>query len=655
LKISSVHVKNFRCLRDATLSCDDLTVLVGKNGSGKSSFLRALDIFYSPAAQYTEEDFYNRNTNQPIRIQVTFADLSKKEREIFRTYIDDDTLTVEKELTWPRDRQSQKYYGMRLRNTDFNEVRMADSTPAKREAYRRLREQDKYRESLPELRGNVAGSRIDEELEKWEEEHPDQLTRVRDEGQFFGFREVGQARLEKFTRFIHAPAVRDAGVDAVEGKGSLITEIMDIVVRSSLDTREDLRQFREETQKKYEKMLDPSRIDELQRLAQDMTDTLRIFAPNARIQIRWEKEEAIDIPLPKAYVQLEEDGYQSSVDRVGHGLQRAFIFAALQQLAIAQQLQTGPGEVTEGAGDDLLPHIIIGIEEPELYQHPSRQRHLAKILLELTSKGLPGVASNVQILYTTHSPLLVDLQRFHQVRVLRKEAGPDAQSPGQTKVYQASIEQVTRDLEKADDRSSGSYQSTGTAARLQTLMTPWTNEGFFAEKVVLVEGESDRAAILVQAAIMGYDFESEDIAVIPCIGKTNLLKAAAIFRQYRIPVYVVWDSDMGKSDPKIEVNRSIMRFFGYEPEDYPHRVEERFACFEKDLASTLKEEISEEIYNRLCQECAQEFGFVGRDDALKNPLVMKEVLRRAKNEFGKESHTLKQIVEKIISRTIQEA
>jgi len=653
MKIKSVRVVNFRCLSDATLDCDDLTVLVGKNGSGKSSFLRALDIFYSPAAQYTEEDFYNRNTDQPIRIQVTFADLSERERALFGPYIDGDTLTVEKQLTWPRDRQSQKYYGMRLRNPDFQKVRMADTTTANREAYRELREQEKYRESLPELPANVAASRIEEELERWEERHPNQLTRVREEGQFFGFREVGQARLERFTRFIYIPAVRDAGIDAVEGKGSLITQIMDLVVRSSLSTREDLRQFKEEIQKKYEQILDPSRIDELQRLAEDMTDTLRIFAPNARIQITWEKQEPIDIPPPKASVQIEEDGYLSSVDRVGHGLQRAFVFAALSQLVLAQQARTASEEADDKADDDQLPHIIIGIEEPELYQHPSRQRYLAKILLELTSNGLPGVASSVQIIYTTHSPLLVDLQRFHQVRVLRKEADPGASFPGQTKVHQASIEQVTRDLEKANDKSPGSYQNMGTVARLQTLMTPWTNEGFFAEKVVLVEGESDRAAILGQAAIMEYDFESKDIAVIPCSGKTNLLKAAAIFRQYRIPVYVVWDSDMGKSDPKIEVNRSIMRFFGYEPEDYPHRVEECFACFEKDLESTLKEEISKELYDRLCKECVQEFEFVGRDDAFKNPHFMKEVLRRAK-ECGKESHTLRQVVEKIIACTTQE-
>jgi hypothetical protein len=55
------------------------------------------------------------------------------------------------------------------------------------------------------------------------------------------------------------------------------------------------------------------------------------------------------------------------------------------------------------------------------------------------------------------------------------------------------------------------------------------------------------------------------------------------------------------------------------------------------------------------KECAQKFGLVGRDDALKDPLVMEEVLRRAKNGFGKESHTLRRVVEKIISCTTQEA
>ena len=33
-----------------------------------------------------------------------------------------------------------------------------------------------------------------------------------------------------------------------------------------------------------------------------------------------------------------------------------------------------------------FPDLVLAIEEPELYQHPSRQRHIAKILLQLQGK-----------------------------------------------------------------------------------------------------------------------------------------------------------------------------------------------------------------------------------------------------------------------------
>ncbi len=49
--ITSVHIENYRSLRDVTLELGPLTVLVGKNGSGKSNTLAALS-FLSRAMQH---------------------------------------------------------------------------------------------------------------------------------------------------------------------------------------------------------------------------------------------------------------------------------------------------------------------------------------------------------------------------------------------------------------------------------------------------------------------------------------------------------------------------------------------------------------------------------------------------------------------------
>ena len=64
------------------------------------------------------------------------------------------------------------------------------------------------------------------------------------------------------------------------------------------------------------------------------------------------------------------------------------------------------------------------IEEPELYQHPSRQRHLASVLLNLAKGAIPGVAENTQVIYATHSPLFVGLDRFGP------NSGPTQGAPG---------------------------------------------------------------------------------------------------------------------------------------------------------------------------------------------------------------------------------
>ena len=53
MQIKNINVKNFRSILDESLPCDSLTALVGRNGSGKSSFLSALEIFYDPSASIT--------------------------------------------------------------------------------------------------------------------------------------------------------------------------------------------------------------------------------------------------------------------------------------------------------------------------------------------------------------------------------------------------------------------------------------------------------------------------------------------------------------------------------------------------------------------------------------------------------------------------
>ena len=73
MNIREIRVKNFRSLRDANLSCDRLTAIVGRNGTGKSSFLRALELFYDQTATATLTTSTTRHRSGNLHCRNVFG------------------------------------------------------------------------------------------------------------------------------------------------------------------------------------------------------------------------------------------------------------------------------------------------------------------------------------------------------------------------------------------------------------------------------------------------------------------------------------------------------------------------------------------------------------------------------------------------------
>jgi hypothetical protein len=647
--IESVHVKGFRSILDEHLECDGLTAMVGANGTGKSSFLKAIDLFYNPSPKLDAEDFYNGDTSQEVVVVITFKELSEDAKDLFSSYLQDNKLIVERVLQWDGSKISWKYHGAALQCSDFRPIRDAlqikDRGKTAKTAYEELKENSPYND-LPSW---STLQNVENDLRQWESQHPTLCTRQRDEGQFFGFKEVAQGYLGRFTKFLFIPAVRNASDDTSEGKGSVLTSLMDLVVRSVVANKEELIKLKEDTQQKYQEILDPSQLTELSNLQDQLTDTLKTFVPDAKVELKWLPLSEISVPLPQADVKLIEDGYSSTVSRTGHGLQRAFILTMLQHLALAQTLATASQKVQDETGQpqrlSALPNLVLAIEEPELYQHPNRQRHLATILQQLATGKTPGVADKTQIIYATHSPLFVGIDRIEQIRLLRKVSnGPDL--PKITKIISTTLDNVANEVWKSDGQPQTQYTGTTLLPRLQTIMTPWMSEGFFADVAVLVEGEDDRAAVLGAAKARDIDLESNGFSVIPCGGKTNLDRPTIIFRQLGIPVYVIWDADKGDKDAKPKDNHRLLRLFNYEVTDWPMMIQNSFACFEKNLESNIESELGSEVFRNLLTDCQNSFCIPKKKHAIKNPFVVSTILREAHKQ-GKNSTSLNLIIDKI--------
>lgn len=660
MRIKSIRLQHFRCVQDASIECDSLTALVGPNGAGKSSFLRALEIFYASRPALDDGDFYDNDTDNDIEITVTFTKLMAEAHERFGSYIQGDELSVTRVLSMRDGVKKNSLHGSRLNNPDFREVRQAASASAGNDEYRRLRSTPKYG-GLPVARSYPS---VLIALDQWESEHPADSVRSRDEGQFFGWSEVGKGYLGRFTRLISVPAVRDATADADEGRGSAITELMDLVVRSALARREDLQKLRDDTQARYRKIVDEAATESLRGLEGLLNSTLKTYVPDAAVQLTWMPPEQINIPQPKADLKLSEDRYAATVERTGHGLQRAFILTMLQQLAVASPAPEEEEEVREprkskealtqnaatNTDGSVSPDLILSIEEPELYQHPSRQRHLADVLVRLAGGVIEGTSSGTQIIYTTHSPLFVGLDRFHQVRVFRK-VNQDPNKPKLTVVRSISGDGVARELwEATDPRPASVYTWQTLEPRLISSMTPFMGEGFFADVAVLVEGEDDRAAILGCAKLMGHNLDSLGIAVIPCGGKPSLDRPLVIFRSFGIRCYVVWDGDADESKANPSDNVRLLRLLGVAGEEHPStQSKQTFACFHDTLESSLRKEIGSALFNEILDACQVEYDIPKKEHALKNPYVYAEVIRRSEDR-GANCNILRSIVTNIVER-----
>ena len=643
MRIKSVRIQNYRSCLDDKVDLDDLTILVGANGAGKSTILRALDLFYSPSPVITSDDFFGRDTSREIVISVSYTALSDTALERFAKYVHNNELTVAMVVTWVNEKPNISFHGSHPQNVDFHAIYTAASKTKARELYDDLRKQGKY-STLAVARSYEA---VLENLQRWEKDHPADLKMLQDDGQFFGFKQVGRGYLFDYSQFLLVSAVRDASEDSEEGRGSVVTRLMDLVVRSVLANRDELVEFRRNAQMLYEAIMRPDNLPELGTLRDGLTTTLQTLVPNSRIELDWQRLDQLDVPMPKASVSLMEDGYLTKVEHTGHGLQRAFIFTMLQHLAVAQRQPPVVQDLNkdQDTAEAESPSLVIAIEEPELYQHPNRQRHFGRVLRRLARGEISGVAANIQILCATHSPLFIDINQFDEVRLVRKVKSAKEELPKATKVYRAACVDIVTELKKVMNDAYFSVQKLRTL--MPQLMTVFINEGFFADVVVLVEGETDRTVLLEIACLKGYDLEGMGIGIIPTGGKGNLVIPAVIFRRLGIPVYLIWDCDR-KAD-----NDDLFSFVGYQPTSEKGKklqrlnadvVNPHFCAFYKDREHTMEVDVGKMLFSAALQHCSHELG----SDSLKKPVVARRFVRYIYDQ-GQSLATIERIIEYVVA------
>ncbi|MGA2466787.1 MAG: AAA family ATPase [Thermodesulfobacteriota bacterium] len=626
--IKSIEIKNFRSISNQCLDCDNITLLVGRNGSGKSSFLYAIETFYDIDARISQEDFFNHDITSPIEIRVTYCDLRDDEKKEFRPYIKDEKLIVTKRIYFENSRFIQRYYGAALQIPKFAEIRAKSGKRDRINAWNELVESAK----LADLGGKEkSADEVDRLIVEYEASRPEFMEAIEREEQFFGPRNIGGGKLDKFTKYVLVPAVREA-TDEAAGKKGAIYQLLDMIVLRKVNARRDIQEFRVELERKARELYSSENLRELSELGVSISQTLTKFAPGSQLNLKWDEVKPPELQLPAARATLIEDNFEGEISRKGHGLQRALILTLLQHLAMAVPEKVSAEELAEGSvgkeGQFIEvmrgPDLILGIEEPELYLHPSRCRYLFNVLLELVDNPGIGLGASNQIIYATHSPYFIDLSCFQNIRVVRKKPCFDSPIP-QTVVKSFSLEEAATKLAEVCDVDPNRFTKESFKAHAMSVMNIIVNEGFFADTVVIVEGQTEMGSLWRIQEILNKNWDKLGIVIVPANNKNNIDRPTIIFRGFDIQTYFIFDGDIrlkGKPrDEKEEIKRNhcLLRLAGVAVEDFPDtQIHPTWAVFSDKIEKSWEEELGKEYFVEIRNKIASELGYDEPDRVLKN-------------------------------------
>ena len=572
MKIQSVRIKNFRALKDVTIPFDSVTTFIGPNGAGKSTVLRALDWYFNgKLCSLTEKDCSFGAITESIEVQVTFTDLTEKDREALGKYAPDGASTF---TAWKRRLPdgSEVLSANAKGFPEFNAIKAAGSATAKKDLYVSLRGS---RSDL-NLPAANSGAAVDQAMMAWESSHTDQLVDAPEALQtnFFGFNSGG--KMSGLFDFVLVTADLRASEESADGKSSIIGRILERSVdRAAAD--EEIMKIVEESRAKQQKVFEEKFKDQLDVMTTQLNEVVRTYSPGRAVTVS-PAEVELKAPRTTFEVAVLDGATETAVERQGHGFQRTLLISALQLLA-----QSGAASA-EGV-------ICLAIEEPELFQHPIQAQTFAKVLRSLAEDA----RKRIQVTYATHSPYFLEARHFDQVRRLTRSS----EDTPVVAVHFATVADVKR-------RLNGVLSADTVDRQLDSIVTNQLAVALFAHRAFLVEGTTDSSVFygIGDRKYLG-SLEAAGVSIVHVGGKTSIPLSHAILTLIGIPTYALFDADAGfearakakgKQQDKIDEERSghaasnrlALKYFGRTEEDFPSAiVADEVAIFEDQLESFL--------------------------------------------------------------------
>lgn len=243
----------------------------------------------------------------------------------------------------------------------------------------------------------------------------------------------------------------------------------------------------------------------LQNVSDSVTDNLRDLFSNEHLTLNVEGGESTGFSSTDILKSTSSNVYidsniqsQMPLENQGTGLQRMSLIFLIQNMIEKKLL---------GNNDNKL----LLIDEPEAFLYPEAVRALSRSLYKIGEK--------MPLIISTHSPVLIDLSQKHtSIQVFRV---------GEFKP----IELYKSEKEKFDDNDIQNM-------KILNYVDSYVNEFFFADKVVIVEGDTEYIAFKHFAKE-----KNKNIHIIRARGKGTIVTLMKILNQFNTDYDVLHDVD----------------------------------------------------------------------------------------------------------------
>ncbi|WP_297639262.1 AAA family ATPase [uncultured Clostridium sp.] len=548
MKISRIQLKNFRLLKDLKLDLEEiLSIVIGKNNCGKTSLLSALNKFIgdkSSSNSFTYDDFNIEFKSELYRSIKDDKIIGEKQDGIslliFIEYNEKDELSNISDLMLdlnPDNRIVVLKFEYSLDIDNFNKMKekfkeykskhvgLSSNELECFENFAKLQHKKffKIRRKAVQYDNSIQDINLDEfiDLDKKKVDVSKiinfkyigarrSITNIENDGtlsnlssKYYEKIEVNDSQSKAIENFENALIETDSKLSAVYG------DLFEDVV-------EKVKKFG--GMKKDETVIKV--ISSLQRRELLKGNTTVVYDDNSHY-------------LPESYNGL---GYLNLISMIFE------IETLLSEFRKDNKKEVKPADVN-----------LLFIEEPEAHTHPQMQYIFIKNIKDILEDGSNGSNNNksfeLQTIITTHSSHIVSECEFDNIKYFRKNSS--------NYVEAKNLKQLEIEYSKEKDIGKAHFKF------LKQYLTLNRSEIFFADKVIFIEGDTER--LLVSAMMKKIDDEEIDTDVLPLLSQNiSIIEVgnySQIFDKFiefiGIKALIITDIDSGRMVQDSEKNGTL--------------------------------------------------------------------------------------------------